>query len=65
MIHSRRTRGSRRGEAVASQTVTQQPCLAHCHHGAAAVQALVQDTPLTYREKRDYQTANLKFVVLE
>ncbi len=40
-----------RGEAVASQTVTQQPCLAHGYHGAAAVQALVQDTPLMNRER--------------
>lgn len=49
-MQSERTRSSWGRKAVPSQTVAEQPRLAHGYHGAAAVQALVQQTPLLIRE---------------
>lgn len=49
-ILSWRTRSSRGRKAIAAQTVTQKPRLAHGHHGVARLQALVQETPLMIRE---------------
>lgn len=49
-IPSQHTRGSRGGKAVSSQTVTQEACLTHGYHGAAAVHTLVQEAPLMSRE---------------
>ena len=40
------------GEAVRTQAVAQQPCLAHGHHGVAGMQALVQKASLKENWRR-------------
>lgn len=53
---SKPTRSSRGGEAISSQTLAQQPCFAHSDHGAAGVQALVQQSSLMIEERGNSQT---------
>ena len=52
--------GSGGGEAVRTQAVAQQPCLAHGHHGVAGMQALVQKASLKeIGEEEQQQFQNL------
>lgn len=48
------------GEPVAPQTVTQETRFPHRHHRTAAVQALVQQTPLMISRNTNSETQNVQ-----